>query len=71
MSSYVLFYSSNYTIWAENTLKDAGVECKMVSVPREISSDCGYCLKISSDKKDEIEEILRKKHIPIEGIVEL
>ena len=71
MNSYILFHSSNYAIWAENVLKDGGIACKLVSVPREISSDCGYCIEVLSELKDTTLKLLEKKHIPLDAIVDL
>ena len=71
MNSYILFYSSNYAIWAENILKDDGIECRLISVPREISSDCGYCLKIALELKSRARVVLERKRVPIDKIVDL
>lgn len=71
MNSYVLFHSSNYAIWAENILRDADICYKLVSVPREVSSDCGYCIKVSKDMKERVVQLLKEKHVVIEKVVDL
>jgi len=43
---HVLFFSTHHALWAEQVLQQAGLEAKVVSVPRELSSDCGYCVRI-------------------------
>jgi len=71
MNSYILFHSSNYAIWAESVIKDGGTECKLVGVPREISSDCGYCIEVLSEVKDTALKLLEEKHIPLDTVVDL
>ena len=46
-----VFKSTYLTFKAERALKGAGVACKVVTKPRDISSDCG--LAISVDPQDE------------------
>ncbi|NKQ41484.1 MAG: DUF3343 domain-containing protein [Sulfurovum sp.] len=68
MSTYILFYSSNYTAWAENVLKDAGIDCNAVTVPRDISAECGSCLKLSTLDIAEALKLLENKHVPIDRV---
>jgi hypothetical protein len=53
-NSVVLFYSHNYAIWAARVLKDANLKHKIILVPRKHSSDCGYCLQISSSDSEQV-----------------
>jgi hypothetical protein len=48
MKSYavILFYSHNYAIWAADVLKKQAIEHKLMPVPRHLSSECGYCVRI-------------------------
>ena len=71
MSSYILFYSSNYVIWAKKELTDKGIRCKIAAVPREISSDCGYCIEIFSKDKEKALEFLKIANLPLDKIVDL
>jgi hypothetical protein len=45
----ILFPSTNHAIRAEAILKQAGSGCKLIPVPRHISSDCGVCLRIARE----------------------
>ncbi|PHS36783.1 MAG: hypothetical protein COB07_05705 [Sulfurovum sp.] len=69
--SLILFYSSNYTMWANNVLQDDGIICKLVAVPREISSNCGHCIKIEFALKEKAHELLTRKHVKIDRIVDI
>lgn len=61
--AHILFHSSNYAMWAEETLKETGVNCKLVSVPRHMSSDCGYCVRVSEDDLAGALHILDRENI--------
>lgn len=69
--SVILFPSTNYTLWAAEELRKHGIECEMISIPRHLSSDCGYCLQIAAKDKLIIEKVLTEKHIDFDKIVEL
>ncbi len=47
----IVFKSTFLTFKAERALKAAGIACRIVTKPRDISSDCG--LAISVDPADE------------------
>jgi hypothetical protein len=69
--SVILFHSSNYAMWAVDVLKQAGIDHKMIPVPRELSSECGYCVKIDSSAVQKVSEILIKENIEFERIVQI
>jgi hypothetical protein len=56
-----LFPSVSYALKAEKILKAAGIVHKLIPVPRNISSDCGVCLRITEDKEQEVGGTLRGK----------
>ncbi|HPV41388.1 MAG TPA: DUF3343 domain-containing protein [Spirochaetota bacterium] len=56
--SIILFYSATSSIWTARLLKKAGIERKMVPVPRNLSPDCGYCVRIKSDDIPRVREVL-------------
>jgi len=45
----ILFHSSNYAMWAAEVLKESEITCRLASVPRHLSSDCGYCVRLAAD----------------------
>lgn len=71
MKSVILFHSNNYTIWAKSELKKNSIKGKMISVPRNLSSNCGYCLEINSDDENKAEKILNQKNIEFDKIKKL
>jgi len=71
MDTVVLFHSTNHAVWAEDELKNSGIKSKMIPVPRHLSSDCGYCLKIDSNNQEIAKKVLMKNCIEFAGIEEL
>jgi hypothetical protein len=55
----VLFESISHALRAEKLIKAAQIPCKLIPVPRHLSSDCGVCLRFNTDAKDQVEEILQ------------
>jgi hypothetical protein len=53
-----LFDSVSHVIRAEKILKRAGIQHKIVPMPRQISSDCGVCIRFLPDQKDAILQAL-------------
>lgn len=53
-----LFESVSHVMRAEKILKKVGVPCKLIPIPRHISSDCGVCLKFAPNFRKQIEEAL-------------
>ena len=57
----VLFESVSHALRAEKLIKAAQIPCKLIPVPRHLSSDCGVCLRFNTDAKDQVENILQGK----------
>jgi len=69
-SLVILFHSTNYVIWAKEVFSLKGIKCKMISVPRNLSSDCGYCLKVEDLEVSEASMIMENTRIEFESIIE-
>lgn len=69
--SVILFFSSNYTIWASNTFRKQNIPHKLIPVPRHLGSDCGYCLRLASSDIPGAEILLRETGIEFDRIEEL
>jgi len=53
-----LFQSVNHTLLAERLLKAAGIVIKMIPVPRNLSSDCGVCIRFSPQDQQAVQDAL-------------
>jgi hypothetical protein len=53
-----LFLSVQHALRAEKLLKAADIPCKLIPVPRQLSSDCGVCLRFDPSLRSRIETTL-------------
>ena len=63
----ILFPSVHFALRAEKLLKARGLPHKLIPVPRHLSSDCGVCLRIPWDKREEVMEILTHAGVKVDG----
>ena len=68
--SAILFYSNNYAIWSSKLLRKKGMPEKLISVPRHISSDCGYCVRIKAEDMPNAEKLMIESEIEFDRIIE-
>ena len=71
MKLIILFHSTNHAMWAADILKENNITHKMIPVPRELSSDCGYCIQFFNSSKEHIDELLLNSNVEFDTIVEL
>jgi hypothetical protein len=64
----ILLYSTSHAIRAEKTLKKAGIPSKMIPVPRQLSSDCGVCVRIVQADREAALEALEAISMEIDGV---
>ena len=61
----VLVHATSHAMRLEKLLRDEGILCKMIPVPRQISSDCGACVRIQCQ---DIEAVNRMEIVSIRAI---
>jgi hypothetical protein len=64
----VLVYSTSYAIRAEKVLARAGIDCKLIPVPRHLSSDCGVCVRVQRADREAARQALEEIGMEMEGI---
>lgn len=64
----VLFHSMSNALQVEKLLKGMGMAVKLIPVPRQLSSDCGICLRFDRRDEPRVKATLEKKGIEIQGI---
>jgi len=57
----MLFKAVSYALKAEKILKAEGLPHKLIPVPRQVSSDCGVCLRFESALQDDIRAALDRQ----------
>lgn len=67
----VLVYSTSHAMRIEKLLKERKVDSKLIPVPRQISSDCGVCLRIARTQIEAARTVILAARIEIQGILNL
>lgn len=67
----ILVFSTSYAIKAEQLLNRAGMETKLIPVPRQLSSDCGVCVRFPYEELDSVKVLLEMNGCEFEGIYPL
>ncbi len=62
----ILTFSTGHSIRAEKVLTQAGIETKLIPVPRHLSSDCGVAVRIGRRDREQALEALAREHVPID-----
>ena len=70
-SAVILFFTSNHAFQAEKLLENAGIPCKLVPVPRHLSSDCGVCARIDRHDMDAARQVLESSKVETQGYHEV
>lgn len=69
----VLVYSTSHALQAEKILLAQGLTCKLIPVPRQLSSDCGVCVRVTDagpagNGKSRITKCLEEAGLEIQGV---
>jgi hypothetical protein len=63
-----LFDSTSAALRAEKVVGERGIPVKLIPVPRQISSDCGVCLRFPQDQEAQVRTILQDAGVDLQGI---
>ncbi|MGC9334816.1 MAG: DUF3343 domain-containing protein [Anaerolineae bacterium] len=64
----ILVYATSHAIRVEKLLAEAGIPCKMIPVPRHLSSDCGSCIRIQQGDMVAARRVVEAAAIEVESI---
>lgn len=64
----ILVYSTSYALRAEKVLAKAGIDCKLIPVPRQLSSNCGVCVRLRRSDREAARRTLEEAGGEIEGV---
>jgi hypothetical protein len=69
--SVLLVPSTSHAVRAEKQLLDSGISCKLIPVPKTISSNCGVCIRFRTEDRRRIMVILGQEKLNYDDIVNL
>jgi bacterioferritin-associated ferredoxin len=68
--SVILVYSTSHAIRIEKLLKERKVDSKLIPVPRQISSDCGVCLRIARTQIETARAVILAAKIEVQDVID-
>jgi hypothetical protein len=71
MYTVILVPSTSHALRAEKILRAAGIDCKLIPVPRHLSSDCGVCVRIPRAARDAACAALQQARLDVEAVHDL
>ena len=67
----ILLPGTSHVMRAESLLKKAGLEVRLIPVPRHLSSDCGLCVRVAREDRPTAEAIINASTLEPEGVHDL
>ncbi len=67
---YMIFKSMTHVLTAERAARKRGISCRMVPIPRNMSTDCGMCVSVKAEDGDEFLEVVEEKGLKPERVEE-
>jgi len=64
----ITFHTTHFALKAKKVLEKSEIQFETIPVPREFSSDCGFCCKMLWEKKDGIVTILRENSVEMDSV---
>jgi hypothetical protein len=64
----ILVASTSHALRIEKILEKAEIPCKLIPVPRQLSSDCGSCVRILRDNKEKSLQVLEAANIEVNEV---
>ena len=64
----ITFHNTHFALKAKKVLERSGKTSETIPVPREFSSECGFCCKVPWEGREEIEKILRENSVEMDSI---
>lgn len=64
----ITFHNSHFALKAKRVLEKTGRRSETIPVPRQFSSECGFCCKVLWEEKNETEDILRQHSVAYDSV---
>lgn len=67
----ILVYSTSHAMRIEKLLEKREISCKMIPVPRQLSSDCGVCIRTARAQVEAARAAIEEAKIEIQGVANI
>jgi len=67
----ILVDSTSHAMRIERLLNSENIHCKLIPVPRQLSSDCGVCVRFHAIDEEKIQHCLSAAHIGVQGFFKI
>jgi hypothetical protein len=67
----ILVDSTSHAMRIERLLTQHQIECKLIPVPRQLSSDCGVCVRFLQSEREKVVQRLNDTGIEVQGIFDI
>jgi hypothetical protein len=67
----ILVYATSHALRAEKILQEDGISCKLIPVPRHLSSDCGVCVRVARSNRAAALRALEAAGVETVGVHEI
>jgi len=64
----ILVDSTSHALRIEKLLKEQTLQCRLIPVPRHLSSDCGVCVRILAPEMEGIKALIMQHQIEYQSI---
>jgi hypothetical protein len=64
----ITFHNTHFALKAKKVLEKNGKQPETIPVPREFSSECGFCSKVVWEEKDTIVKILTENNVEFDTV---
>ena len=64
----LLVYSTSHALRIEKLLKNRQLTCKLIPIPRHLSSDCGICVRFREADEEAVTRVKEEAGIETIGI---
>ena len=69
--SVLLVPSTSHAVRAEKSFLASDIPCKLIPVPKTISSNCGVCIRFSTGDRQRVMAILGQEKLDYDDIIDL
>jgi len=67
----LLVPSVSHALRAESLVRRAGIACKLIPTPRQLSSDCGTALRFAWEERERVRAVVEAAGLEYEGVFPL